>query len=139
MADRGVLGVDHIGVAVRSLDEAGRFYRDLGIATVGEETVAGQKGRVALYPVGETRVELLESTEPDGPIGKFVEKKGPGLHHVALQVKNLEETLRDLAAKGYDLIDKVPRSGAGGHRIAFVHPKSTGGVLLELVEASHEP
>jgi methylmalonyl-CoA/ethylmalonyl-CoA epimerase len=134
MSDPGVYGVDHIGIAVRSLVQAGRFYEDLGIAPGGEEEVPEQKVRVAFYPAGESRVELLESTDPEGPIGKFVEKKGPGLHHIALRVGDLEATLKKLADRGYDLIDKVPRAGAGNHRIAFVHPRATGGVLLELVE-----
>ena len=134
MNDHGVSAVDHIGIAVRSLAQAGKFYEDLGIPSAGGEEVAEQKVRVAFYPAGESRVELLESTDPEGPIGRFVEKKGPGLHHIALRVGDLEATLKNLAARGYDLIDKVPRAGAGNHRIAFVHPRATGGVLLELVE-----
>lgn len=134
MSDVRVVGVDHIGVAVRSLAEAGRFYRDLGIPASGEEDVAEQKVRVAFFHAGDTRVELLESTDPEGPIGKFVGKKGPGLHHIALKVRDLQGALDDLSARGYTLIDRAPRAGAGGHRVAFVHPQSTGGVLLELVE-----
>ena len=126
--------MDHIGVAVRSLAEAGKFYRDLGLECAGEEEVAEQRVRVAFFPAGEARLELLESTDPEGPIGKFVEKRGPGLHHIALKVADLEGTLARLVAEGHALIDKQPRVGAGGHRIAFVHPKSSGGVLLELVE-----
>lgn len=136
MSEIRVLGVDHMGVAVRSLAEAGKFYEDLGIARAGEEEVPEQRVRAAFYPAGDARFELLESTDPEGPIGKFLEKKGPGLHHVALKVRDLAGTLERLSAQGYELIDRVPRTGAGGHRIAFVHPKSTGGVLLELVEVS---
>jgi methylmalonyl-CoA/ethylmalonyl-CoA epimerase len=136
MSGHGVSCVDHIGIAVRSLAQAGKFYEDLGIPLAGEEDVAEQKVRVAFFPMGESRVELLESTDPEGPIGKFVERKGPGLHHIALRVRDLEATLENLAARGYDLIDKVPRAGAGNHRIAFVHPRATGGVLMELVEES---
>jgi methylmalonyl-CoA epimerase len=134
MTGKCVLGVDHIGLAVRSLDEAGKFYEDLGIVRAGTEEVAEQRVRTAFFPAGETRLELLESTDPEGPIGKFLDKKGPGLHHIALKVADLEEAMKSLEAKGHTLIDRVPRTGAGGHRIAFVHPRSTGGVLLELVE-----
>lgn len=126
--------VDHVGVAVSDLASARRFFEDLGLACAGEEVVAEQRVRVALFPVGESRVELLESTDPEGPVGKFVAKKGPGLHHLSLHVPDLAAALAALEAKGYDLIDRTPRIGAGGHRIAFVHPRSTGGVLLELCE-----
>ncbi len=126
--------LDHVGVAVGSLREARRFYEDLGLACGGEEAVEEQKVNVAFFPLGETRVELLESTDPAGPIGKFVEKRGPGLHHLCFEVPDLEAALAALAAKGYALIDQKPRVGAGGHRVAFVHPKATGGVLLELAE-----
>jgi methylmalonyl-CoA/ethylmalonyl-CoA epimerase len=135
VSEARVAGVDHIGVAVRSLAEAEKFYGDLGLECSGRHEVADQKVRVAFFPSGESRVELLESTDPEGPIGRFVEKKGPGLHHIALRVPDIEATLARLAAAGHSLIDEKPRAGAGGHRIAFVHPKSTGGVLIELVEA----
>jgi methylmalonyl-CoA/ethylmalonyl-CoA epimerase len=126
--------VDHVGVAVADLAAARRFFEDLGLACTGEEEVEEQRVRVALFPVGESRVELLESLDPEGPVGKFIARKGPGLHHLSLHVPDLEAALAALAAKGYDLIDRTPRIGAGGHRIAFIHPRSTGGVLLELCE-----
>jgi methylmalonyl-CoA epimerase len=126
--------LDHVGVAVSSLAQARKFYEDLGLACSGEEEVPDQKVRVALFPVAGTRVELLESTDAEGPIGKFLQKRGPGLHHLCLEVTDLAGALRSLESKGYALIDREPRTGAGGHRVAFVHPKSTGGVLLELTE-----
>jgi methylmalonyl-CoA/ethylmalonyl-CoA epimerase len=126
--------LDHMGVAVKSLDEARKFYEDLGLAFGGEEFVEEQKVKVAFFALGQTRIELLESTDPEGPIGKFVEKRGPGLHHFCVEVPDLRAALQTLGAKGYALIDREPRAGAGGHLVAFVHPKSTGGVLLELTE-----
>ena len=126
--------IDHVGVAVTDLGAARRFFEDLGLVCSGEEEVADQRVRVALFPAGEGRVELLQSTDPDGPVGRFVAKRGPGLHHLSLRVCDLDAALAALSAKGYDLIDRTPRLGAGGHRIAFVHPRSTGGVLLELTE-----
>jgi methylmalonyl-CoA/ethylmalonyl-CoA epimerase len=131
-----VIKFDHIGIAVKSLEEAQKFYTGgLGLAVEGTETVESQKVKVAFIPVGESRIELLESTAPDGNIAKFIEAKGEGIHHLALKVDNIEKALEELTAKGYQLIDKAPRLGAGGHRIAFVHPKSTKGVLLELSES----
>jgi methylmalonyl-CoA epimerase len=124
--------IDHIGVAVSSLTESRAFYEALGLVCGGEEEVPEQRVRVAFFPAGEGRIELLESTDPEGPIGKFVAKKGPGLHHVCLAVPDLRAALEDLKARGCALIDQAPRVGAGGHLVAFVHPKSTGGVLLEL-------
>ncbi|HAD82998.1 MAG: methylmalonyl-CoA epimerase [Candidatus Edwardsbacteria bacterium RIFOXYD12_FULL_50_11] len=130
-----IKGIDHIGIAVKNLEEAQKFYTEgLGLALEAIETVESQKVKVAFIPVGDSRVELLESTAPDGNIAKFIEAKGEGIHHLALKVDNIEKALEELTAKGYQLIDKVPRVGAGGHRIAFVHPKSTKGVLLELSE-----
>jgi len=128
--------IDHIGVAVADLAAARAFYEELGLTCAGEEEVPDQRVRVAFFPAGDGRVELLQSTDPEGPVGKFVAKKGPGLHHLSLRVPDLEAALAALAAKGYSLIDTSPRVGAGGHRIAFVHPRSTGGVLLELTEES---
>lgn len=130
--------VDHIGVAVASLGAARKFYEDLGLRCEGEETVEDQKVHAALFAVGESRVELLESTDPEGPIGKFLARRGPGLHHLCIEVPDVATALESLAAKGYELIDRVPRTGAGGHRVAFVHPRSTGGVLLELIEKGRE-
>lgn len=130
-----VLKVDHIGIAVKDLAESARFYSDLlGLEMQGEEVVEEQKVKVGFFPCGDSELELLESTSEDGPIAKFIEKKGEGVQHVALRVDNIEETLAELKSKGVRLIDEVPRYGAGGAKIAFVHPKETKGVLLELCE-----
>jgi methylmalonyl-CoA/ethylmalonyl-CoA epimerase len=126
--------IDHLGVAVRSLAEAKKFYETLGLEVMPEEVVEGEKVRVAMVPVGESRIELLEPTSPDSTIAKFLEKRGPGLHHVALQVTNLVERVEELKAAGTRLINQEVQIGAGGHMYVFVHPSSTGGVLLELVE-----
>ena len=127
--------VDHVGLAVKDLEQAKKFYTEmLGIPAMGEEVVAEQKVKVCFIPCGDSEIELLESTEPDGPIAKFIEKKGEGIQHVALNVDNIENALADLKEKGVRLIDEKPRYGAGGASIAFVHPKSTGGILLELSE-----
>ncbi len=132
-----VLKVDHIGIAVKSIDEAKKLYEGLlGLKYEGSETVAEQKVTTAFFPVGDTEVELLESTEPDGPIAKFIEKKGEGIQHIAFRVENIEEALEELKQKGIRLIDEKPRIGAGGAKIAFLHPKSTFGVLIELCERS---
>ncbi|MDA8305767.1 MAG: methylmalonyl-CoA epimerase [Deltaproteobacteria bacterium] len=130
-----ILKVDHIGIAVNNIEEAKKLYTDiLGIPHTGNETVAEQKVTTAFFPVGEAEVELLESTAPDGPIAKFIETKGPGIQHIAFRVENLEQALEELKAKGVRLIDEKPRKGAGGAKIAFLHPKSTFGVLVELSE-----
>lgn len=127
--------VDHIGVAVSSIDEALKFFRDtLGLKLEGSETVAEQKVTTSFLPVGDTEVELLQSTAPDGPIAGFIEKKGEGVQHIAFLVDDIEAALKELEAKGVRLIDKVPRMGAGGKKIAFLHPKSTNGVLVELCQ-----
>ncbi len=127
--------IDHIGIAVRDLEAALTVYRDcLGLTMTGVEEVAEQKVKVAFLPVGDSKVELLQSTDPEGPVAKFIENKGEGVQHIAFRVKNLEEKLAELKAKGVRLIDEKPRYGAGGARIAFLHPKSTGGVLVELCE-----
>lgn len=127
--------IDHIGIAVKDLNETLKIYTEiLGLKSTGEETVAEQKVRVAFIPVGESEIELLESTEPDGTIAKFIEKNGEGIQHIALRVDNIEKTLEDLKARGVRLIDEKPRNGAGGARIAFIHPKATKGVLIELCE-----
>lgn len=127
--------IDHIGIAVKDLESSLQFYRDqLGLDEAGREEVEEQKVRVAFLPVGESKLELLEATDPEGPVAKYIEAKGEGIQHVALRVDNLEEKLKELKEKGVRLIDEEPRHGAGGARIAFVHPKSTGGVLLELCE-----
>ncbi|PKN29040.1 MAG: methylmalonyl-CoA epimerase [Deltaproteobacteria bacterium HGW-Deltaproteobacteria-21] len=127
--------VDHIGVAVKNISEAARFYTDiLGIKMTGTEIVADQKAKVSFLPVDDTNIELLESIEPDGPVAKFIESKGEGIHHIALHVENIEEALEFMKSKGVRLIDQKPRIGARGIRIAFVHPKETRGVLLELCQ-----
>jgi methylmalonyl-CoA/ethylmalonyl-CoA epimerase len=132
-----ILKIDHLGIAVNKIDEAKRLYHDiLGLPCAGEETVAEQKVTTAFFPVGDSEVELLESTAPDGPIAKFIEKNQGrgGIQHIAFRVDNLEAALAELKAKGVELIDQKPRHGAGGAKIAFLHPKSTFGVLVELSE-----
>jgi methylmalonyl-CoA/ethylmalonyl-CoA epimerase len=127
--------VDHIGVAVKDAAPVIKLYRDvLGLKLAGDEVVKEQKVRTIFLPVGDTEIELLESTEPDGPVAKFLETKGEGIQHIAFMVEDLDGALKELEAKGVRLIDKVPRIGAGGKRIAFVHPKDTFGVLVELCE-----
>lgn len=127
--------VDHIGIAVSNLDEAVKLYKEvLGLELNGIEVVEEQKVKVAFFPVGDTEIELLESTSPEGPIAKFIEAKGQGIQHIALRVDNIEAALEEMKAKGMRLIDEKPRYGAGGARIAFLHPKSTNGVLIELCE-----
>ena len=129
--------ISHIGIAVKNLDEAVKFYEKLGLKVEAYETVESQKVRVAFIPVGETRIELLESTDPEGPIAKFIEKKGEGIQHIALAVDNLPESLAEAEKNEILLIDKEPRPGAHGADIAFLHPKSTYGVLLELCKEKH--
>ena len=127
--------VDHIGIAVSNLDEAVKLYKDvLGLELHGTEVVPEQKVKVAFLPVGDTEVELLESTSAEGPIAKFIEAKGQGIQHIAFRVDDIEAALEDMKAKGMRLIDEKPRYGAGGAKIAFLHPKSTNGVLIELCE-----
>lgn len=127
--------VDHIGIAVSSLEESIKFYKEvLGLELHGTEVVDEQKVKVAFLPVGDTEVELLEATSADSPIAKFIELKGQGVQHIAFKVNDIEAALDDMRAKGIRLIDEKPRYGAGGARIAFLHPKSTNGVLIELCE-----
>ena len=127
--------IDHIGVAVKDIDEAVRFYRDnLCLEIEGTEEINEQKVKVAFIPLGESRIELLQSTDPTGPIAKFIEKRGEGIHHIALEVEGIEETLRKLKEKRVQLIDEKPRIGAHEMKIAFLHPRSAKGVLLELCE-----
>ncbi len=126
--------VDHVGIAVKNLDESVKFYESLGFKATGYEVVAEQKVKVAFLPCGDSEIELLESTEPDGPIARFIEKNGPGIQHVAIRVDDIDKALEELKAKEVRLIDQTPRYGAGNARIAFVHPKATGGVLLELTQ-----
>lgn len=127
--------IDHLGIAVKSIDEALKVYQDiLGLEASGQEVVEEQKVKVAFIPVGESKIELLESTSPDGTVAKFIEKKGEGIQHIALRVENIEKALEDLQRKGVRLIDEKPRCGAGGAKIAFIHPKDTKGILIELCE-----
>ena len=126
--------IDHLGVAVKSLAAARRFYQDLGLEVVGEETVEAEQVHLAMVPVGESRIELLEATSPDSAIARFIAKRGEGLHHVALRVSDLAATVERLKKKGARLISEDIKVGAGGHLYVFVHPSSTGGVLLELCE-----
>ncbi len=131
----GIGPIDHIGIAVADLNQALAFYREtLGIPLVEIEEVADQQVRTAIFFTGTGRLELLEATSPTSPIAKFIAKRGEGIHHLALRVDDLRAKLAELTAAGIQLIDKEPRIGAGGHLIAFVHPKATGGVLLELCE-----
>jgi methylmalonyl-CoA/ethylmalonyl-CoA epimerase len=127
--------IDHIGIATGGIAEVAKFYREaLGLQIEEIEEVAEQKVRVAMLPIGESRIELLEPTTDDSPISKFLAKRGPGIHHVAIQVEDIRESLRKMKDEGARLIDEEPRTGAGGCLVAFVHPSSTGGVLVELVE-----
>jgi len=127
--------INHLGIATKGIDEALKFWQDaLGLENVHAEEVAEQKVRVAMLPIGDTRIELLEATSADSPIAKFIEKRGGGIHHIAVEVENIEESLAKLKASGARLIDEQPRIGAEGCLIAFVHPSSTNGVLLELIQ-----
>lgn len=127
--------ISHLGIATKSIDEALRFWQDaLGLENVHTEMVEDQKVRVAMLPIGDTRIELLEATADDSPIAKFVEKRGGGIHHIAVEVENIEETLAKLKREGARLIDETPRKGAEDCLIAFVHPSSANGVLLELIQ-----
>ena len=128
--------INHLGIATKSIDEALQFWSEsLGLENVHTETVEDQKVRVAMLPIGESRVELLEPTSDDSPISKFLEKRGGGLHHIAVEVDDIYEALANLKAKGMRLIDETPRRGAEGCLVAFIHPAASGGVLLELVQS----
>lgn len=127
--------IDHIGIAVRSIDEAKKLYESLlGLKIAETEVVEEQKVKVAFLPIGDSEVELLESTDPEGPVAKFIAAKGEGIQHIAFRVDNIEESLAALKAAGVRLIDEKPRKGAGGAKIAFLHPKETHGTLIELCE-----
>ena len=126
--------IDHLGIAVKSLAQAAEFYRRLGLEVVGEEVVEHEQVRIAMVPVGESRIELLEPTAADSPVGRFLARRGEGLHHVALRVENLAAAMERLKRSGARLISDEIKVGAGGHRYVFVHPSSAGGVLLELCE-----
>ena len=126
--------IDHLGIAVRSIDQALAFYRDqLGLSVSLRETVEAEKVHAAMLPLGESRIELLEASQPDSVIAKFIEKRGEGLHHVALTVPDLSAAVERLKAAGARLLNE-PRAGAGGHLYVFIHPASTGGVLTELIQ-----
>lgn len=128
--------IDHIGIAVKELEAAAKFYgAALGLEKGEVEVVEEQKVKVLSLPLGESRVELLESIDPEGPIGKFLAKKGEGIHHIAIRVENIEEELERLRGLGVPLIDEKPKKGSHNTRIAFLHPKGTGGVLVELCQS----
>ena len=130
--------INHIGIAVQSLDETLPFYRDgLKMPFCGIEEVADQKVRVAMLGIGESKIELLEPTSPDSPISKFLDKNGPGIHHIAYEVDDVAQAIEQMIAEGARMVDQVPRDGAHGTRIAFVHPKSSYGVLTELCQTGH--
>jgi methylmalonyl-CoA epimerase len=131
--------IDHLGIAVRSLDKALEFYeRQLGLPVTLRETVAPEKVNIAMLPLGESRIELLEPSEPDSVIGRFLDKRGEGLHHVAITTPDLAVAVERLRSQGARLLNE-PRYGAGGHLYVFVHPASTGGVLLELIQEARGP
>lgn len=130
-----IIKIDHLGIAVKSIEAGKQFWTNvLGLQFGGVETVSEQKVTTAFFPVGESEVELLESTAADGPIANYIEKRGEGIQHIAFRVENIEAALDELKAKGVRLIDEKPRVGAGGAKIAFLHPKSTNGVLVELCQ-----
>ena len=126
--------IDHIGIAVPDLESAVEQYKALGFAFDHVEEVAEQKVRTAFFELGESHVELLEATSEDSPIAKFLNKRGPGIHHMCVEVDDIDAALADYKAKGVRLVNETPFFGAGGHRVAFIHPKATQGVLLELLE-----
>lgn len=130
-----ILKIDHLGIAVSSIEEGKNFWTGvLGLFCEGSETVEEQKVTTAFFPVGESEVELLESTSPEGPVAKYIGKRGEGIQHIAFRVENIEEALKELKEKNIRLIDETPRKGAGGGKIAFLHPKAANGVLIELCE-----
>lgn len=133
-----LLRVNHLGIASPALSEAmGRMERLFGMSADHVEEVPDQRVRTAFFPVGPSTLEYLESTDPEGPVGKFLEKRGPGIHHIAFEVDDVDAAVKELLAKGVRMIDKEPRAGAHGARIAFIHPAETGGVLMELCQSGH--
>ncbi len=135
LGDDMIKEIDHIGIAVKDLEEAMSVYGEiLGLEFKGTETVEEQKIIQSTFLVGGVRIELVKSTNPDGPIAKFIEKRGEGIHHIALRVEDIDETLKNLSKKGINLINKSAKIGVGGSKIAFIHPKDMKGVLIELVE-----
>ena len=129
-----MFSIDHLGVAVKSLAAAKEFYKAMGLEVVGEETVEHEQVKIAMLPVGESRIELLEATSPDSAVGRFIARRGEGLHHVALRVPDLAGTVDRLKQRGVRFITEEIKVGAGGHLYVFLHPSATGGVLLELCE-----
>jgi methylmalonyl-CoA epimerase len=130
------LKIDHLGIAVNSIAQARKFYESLGMAVTHEETVPHERVHTAMLPVGESRIELLEATDADSTIAKFIARRGPGLHHIALQVPDIATAFAQMQQQGLRTVTDAVQIGAGGHKYIFVHPASTGGVLLELVEAA---
>ncbi len=131
--------IEHLGIAVNSLEEAIPYYENiLGLKCYAIEEVADQRVKTAFFKVGQTKIELLESTDPEGPIGKFIEKRGQGIHHLAFAVEGIADSLKEMEEKGVQLIDKSPRKGAEGLDIGFLHPKSTFGVLTEFCENNNK-
>lgn len=131
--------LDHVGIAVASIEESLGVYRTLGLAESGRETVESQGVVTAFLPLGETRLELLEPTDADSPVARFLAKRGPGVHHLCFAVEDLERALADLKARGFRLVNDSPVPGAGGKRVAFLHPSAGHGVLIELSEAGPAP
>lgn len=129
-----MFAIDHLGIAVKSLAQAKKFYQQLGMQVMPEEVVEAEKVRLAMVPLGESRIELLEPTSEESPIAKFLAKRGEGLHHVSLRVDDIKATVKNLKQQGVRLISEDVKIGAGGHMYVFVHPQSAGGVLLELVQ-----
>ena len=130
-----ILKIDHLGIVVKSIEAGKKFWEEaLELSFEGSETIEEQKVKAAFFRVGESEVELLEPTSPDGPLARYLDKKGESIHHVAFRVENIDDALKALKEKGIQLIDETPRKGAGGAKIAFLHPESTGGVLVELSE-----
>jgi methylmalonyl-CoA/ethylmalonyl-CoA epimerase len=135
VGDYMIKEIDHIGIAVKDLKETMSIYRDIfGLEFKGTETIEEQKIILSTFLIGDVRIELVKATHPDGSIGKFIEKRGEGIHHIAFRVENIDKILKELSVKGINLIDKTPRIGADGTKIAFIHPKDMKGVLIELVE-----
>jgi len=131
-----ITGINHIGIAVNNIDQALKLYTEvLGLSLKEIEVVEEQRTRTAILPVGESKIELLESTDPEGPITKYIEKFGEGMHHLALEVSDIEDALSKISQSGIPLIDETPRKGVENTRIAFLHPRGTGRVLLELVQS----
>ncbi len=129
-----MFAIDHLGIAVKSLAQAKKFYQQLGVPVTPEEVVEAEKVRLAMVPLGESRIELLEPISEESPIARFIAKRGEGLHHVSLRVDDINATVKNLKQQGVRLISEEVKIGAGGHMYVFVHPQSAGGVLLELVQ-----